>query len=157
MTLIVNAPSSHSYGAEFEARWRPVSPLQLYGSLGLLRTKFGEFNTPNGDFTNKEYPEAPAYTVAAGGMYRDVSGWFAGANMRYTDGYYSVGDLANTPLRFVDGYTTVDVRWETEHYTFTVFTKNVFDEQYVTSIESGRREATVGDERLAGVMLTGRF
>ena len=49
-------------------------------------------------------------------MYRDVSGWFAGANMRYTDGYYSVGDLANTPLRFVDGYTTVDVRtgWETE-------------------------------------------
>ena len=71
---------------------------------------------PNGDFTNKEYPEAPAYTVAAGGMYRDVSGWFAGANMRYTDGYYSVGDLANTPLRFVDGYTTVDVRtgWETE-------------------------------------------
>ena len=54
MTLIVNAPSSHSYGAEFEARWRPISPLQLYGSLGLLRTKFGEFNTPNGDFTNKE-------------------------------------------------------------------------------------------------------
>src|SRR6185312_7946333 len=83
-------------------------------------------------------PEAPAYTVAAGGMYRDVSGWFAGANMRYTDGYYNVGDLANTLLRFVDGYTTVDVRWETEHYTFTVFTKNVFDEQYVTSIESGR-------------------
>jgi len=156
MTFTVNAPSSHSYGAEFEARWRPVSPLQLYGSLGLLRTKFGEFNSRTATSPTKS-PEAPAYTVAAGGMYRDVSGWFAGANMRYTDGYYSVGDLANTLLRFVDGYTTVDVRWETEHYTFTVFTKNVFDEQYVTSIESGRREATVGDERLAGVMLTGRF
>ncbi len=70
-----------------------------------------------------------------------------------------MGDLANTPLRFVDGYTTVDVRTGqvTEHYTFTVFAKNLFDEQYVTSIESGRREATVGDERLAGVMVTGRL
>ena len=114
MSYILNAESSHDYGAEIEARWRPISPLQLYASLGLMRTEFDSFTSPVGDLSGNEFPDAPAYTIAAGGMYKDRSGWFAGANMRHTDGYYSGGDLANSPLRFVDGYTTVDVRtgWE---------------------------------------------
>ena len=159
LSYIFNADSSHAYGAEFEARWRPIVPLQLYASLGLMRTEFDSFNSPNGDFSGNEFPDAPGHTIAAGGMYRDRSGWFAGANLRYTDGYYSGGDLANTPLRFVDGYTTVDVRtgWEAGPYTLTVFAKNVFNEEYVTSIENGADEATVGDERLVGVTLNGRF
>jgi outer membrane receptor protein involved in Fe transport len=159
LTYILNAESSHAYGAELEARWRPIVPLQLYASLGLMRTEFDSFNSPDGNFSGNEFPDAPGYTVAAGGMYKDRSGWFAGANARFTDGYYSGGDLANSPLRFVDGYTTVDVRtgWEWEHYTLTVFAKNVFNEEYVTSIERGADEATVGDERLVGVTMRGRF
>jgi outer membrane receptor protein involved in Fe transport len=160
----LNAESSQSYGAEFEARWRPIAPLQLYGSLGLMRTEFESFNSSEGNFTGNEFPDAPAYTITAGGMYRGPSGWFAGANMRYTDGYYSGGDLANSSLRFVDGYTTVDVRtgWELGPYTFTVFAKNVFNEEYVTSIGTFTppaipNQATVGDERLVGVTLNGRF
>jgi outer membrane receptor protein involved in Fe transport len=47
--------------------------------------------------------------------------------------------------------------WEWEHYTLTVFAKNVFNEEYVTSIERGADEATVGDERLVGVTMRGRF
>ena len=159
LSYILNAESSHAYGAEIEARWRPISPLQLYASLGLMKTKFDSFTSPVGDLSGNEFPDAPAYTFAAGGMYKDRSGWFAGANMRRTDGYYSGGDLANSPLRFVDGYTTVDVRtgWEWEHYTLTVFAKNVFDEQYVTAVGFGATEATVGDEKLVGVTLRGRF
>lgn len=159
LSYILNAESSHAYGAEIETRWRPITPLQFYASLGLMKTKFDDFNSPNGNYSRNEFPDAPAYTFAAGGMYKDRSGWFAGANMRRTDGYYSGGDLANSPLRFVDGYTTVDVRtgWEWEHYTLTVFAKNVFDEQYVTALGFGATEATVGDEKLVGVTLRGRF
>jgi iron complex outermembrane receptor protein len=159
VAVIVNGGSSHAYGAEFETRWRPIAPLQLFGSVGLLKTKFDEYSTNQGNFSGKEFPESPAYTVAAGGMYKARSGWFAGTNVRYTDGYYSAGDLANTALRFVDGYTIVDVRtgWEWEHYTLTVFAKNVLDKEYLTSISQGATEATVGDERLVGVTVRGRF
>jgi iron complex outermembrane recepter protein len=159
LSYILNADSSHSYGAEFEARWRPIAPLQLYGSLGLMRTEFDSFNSANGDFSGNEFPEAPAYTVSFGGMYRHPMGWFAGANMRHTDGYYSGGDLQNSSLRFVDGYTLVDARvgWEWEHYKLTVFAKNLFDEQYVTGKSFGASQATAGDEQLVGVTLSGRF
>ena len=97
-------------------------------------------------------------------MWRDPTGWFAGANVRYTDGYYSGGDLANTPLRFIDSYTIVDARigWEWEHYTLTLFAKNLFNEQYLTSINTFTppalpNRATIGDEQLVGVTLTGHF
>ena len=159
LSYILNADSSHAYGAEIDARWRPIEPLQLFASLGLMRTEFDSFNSSSGDFSGNEFPDAPAYTVAVGGMYRDPSGWFAGANLRYTDGYYSGGDLANSSLRFVDGYTLVDARvgYEWDHYTLTLFAKNLFDEQYVTSKSFGATEATVGDEQLVGVTLRGEF
>lgn len=157
--FIVNADSSHSYGAEIEARWRPIPPLQLFASLGLLQTEFDEFDTVEGDFSGNEFPEAPGYNIVAGGMYKDRSGWFIGANVRHTDGYYSNGDLDNTPIRFVDGFTVLHARtgWEWEHYTLTLFAKNILDEEYVTSISQGATEATVGDEQLFGVTLRGRF
>jgi outer membrane receptor protein involved in Fe transport len=164
VSFILNADSSQAYGAEFETRWRPIAPLQLYASLGLMRTEFESFNSSQGDFTGNEMPEAPAYTIAAGGMWKDPTGWFAGANLRYTDGYYSGGDLQNSSLRFVDSYMLVDARvgYEWDHYKLTVFAKNLFDEQYVTSIgtftpPNTPNRATVGDEQLVGVTLSGRF
>ena len=164
VSVILNADSSQAYGAEFEARWRPLPPLQLYGSLGLMRTEFESFDSSKGNFTGKEFPEAPAYTIASGGMWKDPSGWFAGANVRYTDGYYSGGDLGNTSLRFIDSYAIVDARigWEWEQYTLTIFAKNLFNEEYLTSINAFTppnlpNRATVGDEQLFGVTLRGEF
>lgn len=160
VSTIVNADSSHAYGAEIEARWRPVKPLQLYGSLGLMRSEFDTFTGPLGEnYAGNEFPEAPAYTIAAGGLWQDSSGWFAGANLRYTDGYYSGGDLANSPLRFVDSYTIVDARigYEWDKYTLTVFAKNLFNEEYVTYKSINATQASVGDEQLFGVTLRGTF
>jgi iron complex outermembrane recepter protein len=164
VATIINADSSQAYGAEFDMRWRPIAPLQLHGSLGLMRTEFESFNSSHGDFTGNEMPEAPAYTIAAGAMWKDPSGWFTGANLRYTDGYYSGGDLQNSSLRFVDSYMLVDARvgYEWDHFTLTVFAKNLFDENYVTSIgtftpPNTPSRATVGDEQLFGVTLRGEF
>lgn len=165
---ILNAGSSHAYGAEFEARWRPTPPLQLFASLGLLQTKFDDFavgTRPGEDYSGNEYPEAPGYTLAAGAMYRSTTGWFLGANVRHIDGYYSTGAVNNSPTRFVDNFTVVDARagWEWENYTITVFAKNLFDEKYLTAVERTDNQplspayGMAGDERLVGLTLTGRF
>lgn len=162
LSYIINADESHAYGSELSMRWRPTSTLQLYGSVGLMRTEFDSFDVDEGNFTGNEFPGAPGYTVALGGIYKHPSGYFAGANMRHTDGYYSGvagGDLGNDPLRYVEDYTLVDARigYEWEKYTLTVFAKNLFDEEYVTNIRSGGTGATVGDGRLFGVTLRGEF
>lgn len=162
---IVNAGSSHSYGAEFEARWRPIPPLQIFAALGLLQTEYKDLEVRGVDHSGNEYPEAPAYTFSAGAMYQSEAGWFAGANIRHTDGYYSGGDVANLATRYVDGYTVVDARvgWEWENYTLTLFAKNLLDEGYLTSVntvDGGRLSPDygfIGDERQVGLTLTGRF
>lgn len=165
---VLNAAASHAYGAEFEARWRPIPPLQLFASLGLMQSKFDDFvrgNKPGENFTGNEYPEAPGYTFAAGAMYRSAAGWFLGANVRHTDGYYSTGDVDNSPTQFVDSFTVVDARagWEWENYTLTVFAKNLFDEKYLTAVERTDDPplypayGMAGDERQFGLTLTGRF
>lgn len=162
---IINAGSSHSYGAEFEARWRPIPTLQIYGTLGLLKTEYDEIEIKGVDQSGNEYPEAPAYTISAGAMYRSPAGWFAGADVRHTDGYYSYGDIANLATRYVDSYTVVDARvgMEWEDYTLTLFAKNLFDEDYVTAInrvDGGLLNpdyAFIGDSRTVGVTLRAEF
>lgn len=162
---IFNAGASHSYGAEFEARWRPIPPLQVFAALGLLQTEYDEIEVRDVDYSGNEYPEAPAYTLSAGALYRSPTGWFVGANVRHIDGYYSYGDIPNLSSRFVDGYTVVDARigWKWEEYTLTLFAKNLLDEKYLTSVDrvDGGPLAPpygfIGDERQVGLTVTGRF
>lgn len=165
---IFNAASSHSYGAEFEARWRPIPPLQIFGSVGLLKTNFDDIKLgtrPQDDHSGNEYPEAPAFTISAGAMYHSASGWFAGANVRHVDGYYSSANVANVDTGYVDAYTIVDaqVGWEWENYTLTLFAKNLFDEQYLTSVnevDGGRISPAygfIGDERQVGLTLRAEY
>ncbi|MFD0985514.1 TonB-dependent receptor [Methyloligella solikamskensis] len=162
---ILNAGKSQAYGAELEARWRPVEPLQLFAALGLLETEFEEMTTSQGDFAGNQFPDAPPVTFSAGGMYRSEMGWFAGGNLRYTGGYFSTGDLSNSPLREVDSYVVVDARvgWEWERFTLTAFAKNLFDEQYLTQVDRTNAPplapayAFVGEERIVGVTLNGHF
>ncbi|MDQ8697779.1 TonB-dependent receptor [Hyphomicrobium sp. LHD-15] len=163
---ILNAGSSHAYGAEFEARWRPIPPLQLFASLGLLQTKFDDFvRGPGQDFSGNEYPDAPGYTFAAGALYKSAEGWFVGANVRHIDGYQSTGDVDNSPTQYVDSYTVVDARagWEWENYTLTVFAKNLFDEKYLTAVERNDSPplspgyGMIGDERQFGLTLRAEY
>lgn len=164
-TFIVNAGQSEADGGEIEVRWRPTREWQLFATLGLIDTQFEDLVTAGGDFSGNEFPEAPTVTFATGGLYKDPTGWFAGANLRYIDGYYSFGDLANTALREVDDYTVVDARigYEWDRVKLTVFAKNLLDNDYLTGLSrdfSGdgvADEATIGDERVVGVTLTGRF
>jgi iron complex outermembrane receptor protein len=154
-----NAGTSHLYGAEIEARARPIDSLTLFASVGLLKTKFDEAVTSTGIFTGNEFPEAPAVTAAAGGIWKHESGFFAGADVSYTDGYFSPRDLANDPLRRVSAITLVNARigYETKHGIVTLFARNLLDRQYLTAIAQGYSEATIGDGRMFGVRGTMRF
>jgi outer membrane receptor protein involved in Fe transport len=158
-----NAGKSHVYGAEIEARVRPLEGLTMFASIGLLRTKFDEAVTSTGDYTGKQFPESPTVTASAGGIYKHQSGYFAGADMSYTDGFYSSRDPANDPNRFVSSFLIVNARlgYEAKYGTLMLFARNLFDKQYLTaiSVPSGGvyNQATIGEGRVIGVRGTVRF
>jgi outer membrane receptor protein involved in Fe transport len=154
-----NAGKSHAYGAEIEGRARVLDGLTVVASVGLLKTEFDEAVTAIGTFNGKSFPESPAVTASLGAIYKHRSGVFAAADISFTDGYYSAGDLLNDPRRYVDSYTLVNARigYETKHATISLFARNLLNEKYLTSISAGYNEATIGDGRMIGIRATGRL
>lgn len=158
-TITENAGKSHAYGAELEARYRPIDSLQLFSSVGLLKTELDEANTSTGNYSGNEFPNAPAFTATLGGIWRHDSGFFAGADVSHTSSYFSSSDLANTTDRKIDAYTLVNAQlgYEMEHATITAYAKNLFNEEYLTDISSGGATATIGDGLSVGIRASARF
>lgn len=158
-TYSINAGQAHSYGAELEARLNLDSGLQVIAGLGLLETRFdaGEFN--GSSIVGNKFPNAPALTASLGATYRHASGWFVGGDVSFTDGYYSRGEVQNRAFGEVDSFTLVNAQagYETDHLSFTVYAKNLLDEEYLTGIYSNGSTAEVGDARSFGLRFTQQF
>ncbi len=156
-TYNVNTGKAHSYGAEIEARWNFDSGLEMFGGLGLIRTRFDEGDFEGSSLVGNKFPQAPAVTASLGGIYRHHSGWFVGGDVSFTDGYYSKGDVRNRPAYEVDSYTIVNAQagYRDDRFEFLVYAKNLLDEKYLTSVTGN--SANVGDERTIGLQLTRRF
>lgn len=160
-TITANIGQAHAYGGEVELRARITQEFTAFASLGLLKTKFDSAVTATGDYTGNEFPEAPAVTFNMGGIYRHASGFFASADLAYTDSYYSVGDIANTAAERVSAFTIVNAAlgYEAQKWSLTLYAKNIFDEQYLTgiSVSDFDSEATIGDGRMIGVRARATF
>ncbi|TCQ04323.1 TonB-dependent siderophore receptor [Rhizobium sp. PP-F2F-G36] len=151
-TISLNAAESHSYGAELEVRYGFDNGLELFSGLGLMKSEFDK-----GDFKGNEFPEAPSVTASFGGVYKHESGFFGGGDVSFTDGFYSKGDVNN--VRSLDSFTVVNVNagYEKDNFKITAFAKNLFDEEYLTSISTDGTSATVGDGRSFGVRVNATF
>lgn len=158
-TYSINAGKAHSYGAELEARWNFDSGLEVFAGLGLLKTRFDDGAFDGTSLVGNEFPEAPAMTVSFGGIYKHQSGFFAGGDVSFTDGFYTKGEVRNRADFAVDSFTVVNAQagYENDHFTFTAYVKNLLDEEYLTGIGSDGATASVGDGRAFGLEVTGRF
>jgi len=158
-TITANAGKSHLYGAEIEGRWLVVEGFTVFSSIGLLKTEFDEGITNLGNLAGKRFPESPTVTASAGGIWRHQSGLFTSADVSYTDGFYSNGNLMNTSGRFVSDFTIVNanIGYESKNGSLSLFARNLFDKQYLTSINSDLAGATIGSGRIVGIRGTARF
>ncbi|MDX2287930.1 MAG: TonB-dependent receptor [Hyphomicrobiaceae bacterium] len=163
-TNTFNVGSSHSYGAEFEGNYDFGIGLKVFGAVGLLKTEFDELEDAvcapsGGSCKGNEYPEAPNLTVSVGGVYRHDSGAFAAVDANYTGDYYSTGDINNLETFRVENRILVNAKvgYEFEKVTASIFAKNLFDEDYITGLSPTATEASIGDGRLIGVELLGKF
>lgn len=166
LTETVNAGESRLYGAEIEGEYAFENGLALFGSVGLLKTEFTDFDTASGSLNGNEFPESPSLTATLGATYEANNGVFANAVASYTDDYFSTGSIRNDEALRVDSFTRVDAQLG---YMFdngarvALYVDNVFDSNYVTSLNNNNNfglrpsEATVSDPRTVGVEVLARF
>lgn len=156
--ITTNAGSSEYYGFEAQLDFEVIEGLNTYAALGYVKTKFKDFVSPRGDFTGNEFADAPNWSVNAGAVYRHELGIFAQANVNYQSSAYN--EIFNTFENDARTIVNAKLGYEHEQFTLSVFARNLFDENYVTS---NRREfATnnaikIGDPRVIGGEITFNF
>ena len=95
-----NAEGGDNYGIEIEARWTSLNDqLEVFGSLGLLKTKFDEYKNLSHvqadkeagqafDMTGREQPHAPSYQFVLGSQWNILPVLYVRAEVEGKDSFY---------------------------------------------------------------------
>ncbi|MFT4013220.1 MAG: TonB-dependent receptor [Paracoccus sp. (in: a-proteobacteria)] len=159
-SYIANAGKSESHGAELEIAWAATEELSLYSSVGLLKTKFKDFDIAGyGDYSGLPFPNAPEQSIALGLRWTGANGFFGAASAKYTG--RSMSRLEQGTARPVDlsSYTTVDAEfgYQWEQVRLTAYATNLFDKEYDVYEAGPGVVATLGDRREVGLRVGYRF
>lgn len=126
-----NFDKATNYGLEGEFDWKVNDSLNLFGSLGLLKTSV-EGVSLSGVYSidGREQAHAPNYQFSIGAQYRHNNGVFARVNTRGMDSFY----FDNVHNSQSEAYTVTDARigYEAENWEVYLWGKNLFDERYAT-------------------------
>ncbi|WP_321413845.1 TonB-dependent receptor [uncultured Desulfobacter sp.] len=155
-----NAGKAHSYGGELEVKFRPVTGLILSTGLGLVQGEYDEYMGYGGEaYAGNKLKNTPEYSINAAIQYRHPSGIYTGLDVQgYGKTYFNESNQDNSVR---DPYAVVNLKLglELSHWDFYVYAKNLFDEEYYTSIftSSIRNSYMVGSPRTIGANIVFRF
>ncbi|WP_285021398.1 TonB-dependent receptor [Novosphingobium sp. fls2-241-R2A-195] len=153
----VNAAGSHLYGFELEANANVAPGIDIYASVGHVRTKFDDFDLPTGatstvDLTGTQFPYAPRWTLSGGINATVLGGVTANLNANYrTSVFTGVGQ--DQDQYAVAARTVVNGRlgYETDNWQVFVFARNIFNEKYKQYEYAAIHQAILGDPQTFGV------
>lgn len=158
-----NIADSISYGAEIEGKYQFANGINIFGSIGLLKTKFGNYEEncalSGGNCKGNEYPGAPSITASLGGIYKHHSGFFVAMDADYTSDYYTFGDINNQSDFELDSriVANANVGYDFGDVKAKLFVENMFDKEYLLNASTRGGEATVGNGRVLGAEVLVRF
>lgn len=89
ISYLGNATSGSNYGIEIESAWQVTDAINLYGSLGILKTEFDEFVDADGNsLSGTEQAHAPSYQFNVGINYQPTEEWLFNISVNGKDEYY---------------------------------------------------------------------
>ena len=165
--IIVNAGAAHAYGGEFELQWIPTATWQAWLGVGLLHTRYDEFQAslPFGDvdLRGKRFPGAPPLTLTAGARWNFAPYWQLGVSHWYSRAAFS--DALNTAAGRRPGYGVLDINLRRDigsNATLELFARNALDKDYLEDVriagtQSLPREYFIGAERRVGLAFDWRW
>lgn len=136
-TITENAGSSRSWGFEIEPNFEVNEQLSLFTSIGYINTKFEDFETAStGVLNGLSFPDAPEWSVALGGRYTFLSGFYVGGDAKYTSAYnsrFGEGSGADA-MEELDERIIVNAQagFKKDNWEINAFAENLLDEKYLT-------------------------
>ncbi|EUB99334.1 TonB-dependent receptor [Rhizobium sp. CF080] len=153
-----NAASSRSWGFEIEPTFQVTEQFSAFLSVGYVNTRFSKDSMHYlVELAGYPFPEAPKWSVGLGGRYDFESGFYVGADMKYTSDYMSRLSFS-PPNDFVDARTIVNVQtgYKKDNWEINLFAENLLDEKYFTYMDDNTY-ATLGERRSFGLNVRAKF
>lgn len=154
-----NASGGYNYGLESTLQWRATQSLSIESSLGLLRTRFIDYQPAAVDLSNRDQAQAPRYQFAVAGIWRSKTGWMTRIDLTGMDSFYF--DVPPNDTRSpAYALTNVKVGYQAPHWSAYAWGRNIFDRTYAIrgfffhnspSIGSDQLYIQRGDPRTVGV------
>ncbi len=147
-----NAGKSTLYGAELETRMFFIDELEVFASLGYVKTEFDTFSllTSDGlvDYSGNEFMGAPNWTGAIGFTYQATNGMFIGVDANYQDESY----LNNDNTRETDARTLLNAKlgYSAKHWGFYIWGTNLTDVKYISNEWESQPGISVQDYTVPG-------
>ena len=154
---LVNAGSSRLQGFEGEVRGRVTPQLELFGAVGIARTRFINFVTPTEDFTGKQFARSPREMQSVGFSWTPGR-WLLNMNLSHSGSTYTRSDNIDRN----DGHTTLAGKASyalSNGVTLFAYGTNLTNRTYITANKldsvTGRYNVALGSARQFGFGLQG--
>ncbi|EDY84481.1 TonB-dependent receptor domain protein [Verrucomicrobiia bacterium DG1235] len=151
---VENAGASTYYGFEAEMRQRLENGWSLFQNIGYTHTEFKDFATSVDDYTGKEFPNAPRWTLGAGVSYQAPRDWFGTASLTYYSNVHAAPE--NDPDMTLGDRLILNAKigYQKESWSAYLYGKNLLDDDYLNSLweqNATTLAAQVGDPRQIGI------
>lgn len=154
---LVNAGSSRLQGFEGEVRGRVAPQLELFGAIGIARTRFIDFVAPGADYSGKQFARSPRETQSVGFSWTPGR-WMLNMNLSHSGATYTSAE--NTDRN--DGHTTMAGKASytlPNGVTLFAYGTNLTNRTYITANKldsvTGRYNVLLGSARQFGFGLQG--
>jgi len=126
-----NAATGSNKGIEIEASWQINDLIELYGSLGLLDTKFNDFiNADGASLDGREQAHAPNYQFNLGMNYQPNENWLVNLSVDGKDEFY-FSDSHNEKSESV-ALLNASLSYLNDNYQVKVWARNLTDKDYAS-------------------------
>ena len=163
--IISNVNDSQVYGGELEIQAQANENLTLFASLGSAVTKFEDFKLnqfrTETILSGEKFPRSPNFTAAVGFEHQFESGFFLGADMKYTSSRVSRSIFEGLERDDLPEYTILNLRlgYRQDDWSITAFASNLTNEEYfLYRYDTPKLQVgTIGLERYVGLRVTYNF
>ncbi len=126
--ITTNGDSAKHYGLEGQATWFFASNWSLGTTLGLLEAQRSDYTARGVSINSRDLANAPNYTYSARLDYSPAEGLFGSLEVVGSDEYYESN--SHTEKRNAFAVVNASIGYRYENWTFTLWSKNLFDEEY---------------------------
>jgi iron complex outermembrane receptor protein len=127
-TQVTNASNSEYYGGEFELKYKLTDIQNISFNTGFVKSRFIDFKQGTKNYANKEFPNAPQWTLMLNHGLTFMDDWQAKSTIRYLGQSYA--DAENTKYIPEQFYIDLGLQYFYKSFIPEISIKNLLNKKY---------------------------